>query len=991
MTKAFWQAKLWGLLHQSVNWQSLACMEGWTDPDNASSHPTSTLDSEWLAHVSLCDSIAQASDRAALKNLPLTAFITTAEKQSIYHLLSGAHRTLNLAPLANPPQDLIPDWIKSSIDLQQVYWWFWRCYPALLAERCPDSPLKPADLRIPDASVWSYTSMTSALAGALAGYYAPSKENPEPVLKPSHPHIAVFSFTPIQELIKASRKLRDFWAGSWLLHYLSAKVSWEIAKKYGPDTLLYPCLYNQPLIDHWLLKKYPEFKDWIADPTQESESLDLLLTAGFPNVLVMVLPNNGVKTPPSQSGASEVNPVRSVMAFAEQILQENWQEIGKKVLDMLKERHSNWRNISLKTWDGWLSTQWQNYWAALPLGDLTRPLHTSSLAVSDWTADQNKFAELKNTPGTTDSRHSSQELFIEAEQNLLNVLSTNNPSNIVNIGSWWAPLFDRVRGNLSSIKTARHWRLPTAFGPRSTISGIGPVVTWQNPQKQDWSKEGDTKKFWDNNYGLFDGREQLNATEVVKRGLYQICLSLLDIPAQNGKIPALYPDLCSGAAGWLRTLQAQAAHGNEAAEAAQAAIAHYQNACQTITSKFDRIKDANAPWGIPWVDRYEEKGWLHPRLLNSGWLLEDLKDQSEIDQNSQALKSTISRFFAPGNNPTDWYVMAAGDGDGMSDWLRGLHLESYKDYTSPELLNHIDDPELRKPVEQFLAVRKRMGPGTHSALSRALLDFSNQLVPYLTEQRYAGRLIYGGGDDVLAYTNLWEWDNWLWDIRECFRGQEDPGKEFAHDGDYWQWNKSDPRPLNLAERPLFTMGQKATISFGLVIANQGVPLAIALENLWKAEEEAKEQVYLDCDGRRKAKDAVQVRVLYGNGNILKATAKFDTFNKWRSLLEFPTRYPQVGFDPALFEQASEQLKQHPIPIDEAIKPWVNAFCGRRELFKGNEEAQQTFVRELSDWLKTMWKTTSNEKADFETTRDHEIQTWLKLAAFVLRKRNIVVG
>jgi CRISPR-associated protein Cmr2 len=74
-----------------------------------------------------------------------------------------------------------------------------------------------------------------------------------------------------------------------------------------------------------------------------------------------------------------------------------------------------------------------------------------------------------------------------------------------------------------------------------------------------------------------------------------------------------------------------------------------------------------------------------------------------------------------------------------------------------------------------------------------------------------------------------------------------------------------------------------------------------------------------------------------------------------------------------------------------VAPWVNAFCGRRELFKGNDVAQQTFVRDLSDWLKTMWQTTSNEKAGFETTRDREIQTWLKLAAFILRKRNIVVG
>jgi CRISPR-associated protein Cmr2 len=61
-----------------------------------------------------------------------------------------------------------------------------------------------------------------------------------------------------------------------------------------------------------------------------------------------------------------------------------------------------------------------------------------------------------------------------------------------------------------------------------------------------------------------------------------------------------------------------------------------------------------------------------------------------------------------------------------------------------------------------------MGLSTHGALSRALLDFSNRLVPYLTEQRYAGRLIYSGGDDVLAYTNLWEWDSWLWDNKTVF-------------------------------------------------------------------------------------------------------------------------------------------------------------------------------------------------------------------------------
>ena len=96
--------------------------------------------------------------------------------------------------------------------------------------------------------------------------------------------------------------------------------------------------------------------------------------------------------------------------------------------------------------------------------------------------------------------------------------------------------------------------------------------------------------------------------------------------------------------------------------------------------------------------------------------------------------------------------------------------------------------------EKFLELPKRMGPATHNALSRALLDFSNQLVPYLSEKRYAGRLIYGG-DDVLAYTNLWEWDNWLWDIRQCFRGDKDPGEKFESEGDYWRWLSNEPAPV----------------------------------------------------------------------------------------------------------------------------------------------------------------------------------------------------
>jgi CRISPR-associated protein Cmr2 len=120
---------------------------------------------------------------------------------------------------------------------------------------------------------------------------------------------------------------------------------------------------------------------------------------------------------------------------------------------------------------------------------------------------------------------------------------------------------------------------------------------------------------------------------------------------------------------------------------------------------------------------------------------------------------------------------------------------------------------------------------------------------------------------------------------------------------------------------------------------------------------------------------VQVRVLYGNGNSLKATSKFETFKRWRSLLNLIA-------EPALFEQAAQIWSQHPAPEINAIAPWTQAFCTRRDIFKGNEQAKQNFQRRLAKFLRAISWTTQEEE------RDREIQNWLKLAAFVLRKRKI---
>jgi CRISPR-associated protein Cmr2 len=784
--------------------------------------------------------------------------------------------------------------------------------------------------------------------------------------------------------------MRDFWTGSWLLHYLSAKVCWEIAWKYGPDTFLYPCLYEQPLIDLWLLEKYPEFSEWIQLPFNRK-----LLTAGFPNVVVMILPDNGA----SQTTDKVKNPVEAAMQQAKQTLKTEWMALGTQLLKDLQKEKGLWMpNLNRHTWDDWLKAQWQIYWTALPIGNIKTTLDHSprqEKQYQNWQEQQNKFSRPKKDLLI---KSESEFLFLKAtyESALKEDWPARHSTAIeykrrqlnLNVGSWWASIFDQTRFALNAIKNARNWEIPTAFGPRSTVSGVGPVVH----SGDDWISEGETATLWENQAGLFDGIEELNAAEVVKRGLYRILTDVLFpelsanreqalSPTQRIRLDLFYPDLSSGVAGWLRKMKA---------EENQTATDYYVDICHRIQQHFPWANSVTKQsWGIPWVVEYDPN-LSNPRLLNAGWLIEDFtpqpaylgevltrkNKQEKIKEELRRLREFICQHFAAGNNPTDWYVLAAGDGDGMGSWLKGEELQPYDQYIPDALKLKLDQlsQELSERFQKFIKEQKRMGLATHSALSRALLDFSNQLVPYLTEERYAGRLIYGGGDDVLAYTNLWEWDSWLWDIRQCFRGEEDPGNEFDNAGDYWRWKNGKPK--NLSERPLFTMGSKATISFGIVIAHHSVPMAISLENLWEAEEEAKEHKSPNGD----KKDAVQVRVLYGNGNILKSTAKFEVFNQWRSLVSIPQ------LDSAIFEQAATVWTQHPAPVFAAIEPWIIAFCSRREAFKGDEVRLQQFQEALTNFLKTLWlKTEAGKQYDLQ------IINWLKLAAFLIRNRDIKLG
>ncbi len=1007
MSDRFWQAKIYTLVKSLNLKQVRGILNNAQDEKQANIYlkaleaVLSQSSNETIINASeLGGLINDASDRATFNRIPIQ---NNSNKIVVKHLLSGKPLNLdleatdvsNIRALEKVRQKVQTDKEENKTEeehlpcsLKELFWWLWRCLPqAISKQHGAESLLIPASDNLPDASIWSDDSLSAALAGALAGYKEEETE--------SRPHLVIFSFSPIQELIKASRKMRDFWAGSWLLHYLSAKICWNIANKYGPDSLVYPSLYQQPLIDRWLLDKYPNLNnsDWIDSPSNRS-----LLTAGFPNVIVAVLPKSQVK---------------AAMQTARQNLLSEWQNISDLVFEQLQSW--SWMpDLDKKdpTWNGWLKSQWQTYWTALPLGKENLDL-TQKEVNKQWVTAQNKTCNLWEKP-----------LFSLEETQFIDAIKTQLESPSINVGSWWPYTFDELRFALSSVKNARTWTIPTAFTMRSTISGMGSIVTPNSQSLKIENKDQDKELIAEKQQreknlqkyqtvlGLFDGKEQLNATETVKRGLHFVLPSLINLgeldyeEEPEEKIAASYPDLCSGVAGWLRTQPRPVWN-------------YYNQACQKIVKDFPWTKNrknhnkatAFMPWGIPWIDEKHKTIRFHqrynPRLLNAGWAIEDFptsENNNEVKKDKQdelkKLKQEINRHFSSGNNPTDWYVIAVGDGDDMNKWLKGKKLKKYEHYLGDSLLKNPPDV-ISKPLKDMQKkVDKRMGPSTHNALSRALLDFSNRLVPYLTEERYAGRLIYSGGDDVFAYTNLWEWDKWLWDVRQCFCGANDPLGEFSSSGDYWQWQKEE-RPEIIPDRPLFTMGSKATISFGLVIAHHSVPLAIALENVRKAEkgENGEEGAKDHCaviEGKnppKQEKYAVQVRVIFGNGNILKATSKFEVFHYWQELLETiqNLEVSQRNSLPALFEQAAQTWQDHPAPpTKDAIAAWTKAFCDRRESLKIDQSATSDIQEKLSNYVQLLIEQTQDKPCQQEKAKecDKQIQNWLKLAAFVLRNREI---
>ncbi|HFQ89752.1 MAG TPA: type III-B CRISPR-associated protein Cas10/Cmr2, partial [Desulfobulbus sp.] len=199
---------------------------------------------------------------------------------------------------------------------------------------------------------------------------------------------------------------------------------------------------------------------------------------------------------------------------------------------------------------------------------------------------------------------------------------------------------------------------------------------------------------------------------------------------------------------------------------------------------------------------------LFPEMVESAASYAD-KNQEQWNNLARAVRRfrEQARKLGLGDPPTQVAVVCM-DGDRMGKLL--LH-GSPED--PPVCWKHVLHPAVVKKIRSkkrfvdsgwgdLLHLPRLAGPALHAFISRALADFSHTIVPWVVEQEFDGRLIYSGGDDLLAmapadqalamadrlrtlYASPWIMDTWPdiapWSWLEKDQppqGPEQPGTRF---------------------------------------------------------------------------------------------------------------------------------------------------------------------------------------------------------------------
>jgi len=764
------------------------------------------------ATVETADHWAAAADRPSLP-MNLGGKVVFATDPQIIHPLTGklfrltelasdacleAVKAVNLAHF----DPLVVEDTEGEIDWRRTFLSLWRF--------APESPAKdlgalwnllPADTRSPDHSIWEHLKLTSAFAGAMAAGEGGAA-------------LLLMSFGPVQGFIAQARSVSDLWAGSHLL----SRIAWEgmcvVCKRFGPDAVLFPDLHGVAVADLWLKG---ELGAWHGDEpewTERTDDTNPLFAAALPNRFVALVP----------AGRAEAL-AREIETTVRAWVRTRAREALAELLEVAGPRDAAFAERQV---DRQFARFPEVNWAVVPW----------SLA-GQAVLDDGRLQELLGFLGAAATYlDPGLDALLRGE-----IQVEGHPFFHPNAGTAYPGLHEALERLHAAAKAARPFDGEAERGYRCTLCGEREWLTDDETLLARPSGERKDKSLWTevakNKPALAKEGEHLCAVCALKRAWPRLFvketaaavpeLGRLDRFVLSTRAVAMATSLHN----WLR---------DEKAQAPDFALRFQAEGVKgaALPRKLYREVMRHRPGDVAFV-----KGL--PALADG--MAEEESDSRAAREQKERVRREIDTFL--GGKAETYYALVLMDGDRMGAWLAGDEGRQ----TMEQRFHTETLAALRREgkFRQYLEATRPVSPARHQAISTALNGFALHLARVVVEDLFMGKLIYAGGDDLMAMVAVHDLPGLMLALRCAYSGVLPQGLE---QDAFWQWITGEPQyQLRIANgfaallverhngrkvaRMFRLMGKDATASIGAVIAHHQAPLARVLTDLRAAERRAK--------------------------------------------------------------------------------------------------------------------------------------------------------
>lgn len=292
-------------------------------------------------------------------------------------------------------------------------------------------------------------------------------------------------------------------------------------------------------------------------------------------------------------------------------------------------------------------------------------------------------------------------------------------------------------------------------------------------------------------------------------------------------------------------------------------------------------------------------------LLLANPLIKDKKEENlfELAKKANIFDRDKDLIIPIALRPIDRYVLLRADGDDMGEWITGKRFPPYILLHHPDIIpKHIECAKDISELRSVLIRARPISPAILSSFSSTLVI--NAILMSKIIEALGGFVIYSGGDDILALLPPETWFLAYLLTRSLF------SREI-----------SLLYCLNGFEDGIYTygLGWRATISYGIIVADTKADLSMVVKESRELEEKSKGRIYYDKEqGMKRVKDAVTVSLWSRAGPIRTARALQNVLLKSPEADKF---LPIRIIDEAMLNFQYKDLSQ----IEKIAKKYINVY------------------------------------------------------------------